>query len=199
MRIDKRFGIADDRPVEINVFPAGQLRVKAGAQREQLYLPPVHQHTPARRNQRAGYDFEQRALARTVGADDARHLTPSHMKAHVVERAKPLISLLSAQGTHHPFLDAGRFILRPAEFHGYVFNRNIGARRRQAIRTLLPHGRLPHKRCMMLLRFFRNTTTPSRQIPAPQSTICTHSIIPGSSPVITAPRMQWMYTYSGLT
>ena len=80
---------AEDRAVEVDVLPAGQLGVEAGADLQQAADPA----RGSRRGRSVGSvirreDLQQRALAGAVAADDADHLARLHLEARVLEGPK---------------------------------------------------------------------------------------------------------------
>ena len=68
LRFGLRLGHAEDRGVEEDVLPAGQLRVEAGAGRDQAGDPAPGQHLAGVGPHHAVDQLEQRALARAVEA-----------------------------------------------------------------------------------------------------------------------------------
>ncbi len=62
---------AQDRSIEIDVLAARQLGMEAGAYLQQRGYPTKHLKPPRGGFGNAGEDFEQRALARPVAANDA--------------------------------------------------------------------------------------------------------------------------------
>src|SRR5215213_1143806 len=89
----------DDRAVEVDVLPAGQVGVKARPDFEQAPQPPVDVHLAGGRPDDAREDFEQRALARPVTADDADDFAREHLEAHVPERPDDLVPPRSLPAT----------------------------------------------------------------------------------------------------
>src|SRR5438132_1521671 len=75
---------AEDRAIEIDVLPAGQLGVEAGADFQQAADAAGDLDFPLGRLGDAREDLEQRALAGAVAADDADHFATVHLEAHVL-------------------------------------------------------------------------------------------------------------------
>ena len=72
--VDLRLAHAEDRAVQVDVLPAGQLGVEARADLEQRADAPVDLGAAVRRLGDPREHLEQRALAGAVAADDAEHL-----------------------------------------------------------------------------------------------------------------------------
>ena len=74
--------------VQNHVLSSGHLRVEADAELDERCHPSGHSH-PARVGPvDAGENLQQRALARSVAADDAEELAFVHVERHVLERAQ---------------------------------------------------------------------------------------------------------------
>src|SRR5262249_45445773 len=71
--------------VEEDVFTAGQLGVEAGADFEEAANPAVDHSPSLGRLGDARKDFEERALAGAVAADDADHLAAFDLEGDVLE------------------------------------------------------------------------------------------------------------------
>jgi len=76
---------AEDRPVEEDVLPPGEVSVESGADLDQRGQPPLHRDLTAVRPEYPRQQLEHRALARAVGADDAHRFAPGHLEAHVAQ------------------------------------------------------------------------------------------------------------------
>src|SRR5262249_36605919 len=77
---------AEDRAVEIDVLPTGELRMEAGSDFEEAAHATVDLGPPAGRRRDPGENLEQRRLAGSVLPDHAEHLTLVDPQRHVVER-----------------------------------------------------------------------------------------------------------------
>src|ERR1019366_5155307 len=65
---------AEDRTVHIDIFPAGQLLMKAGADFQQRRYPSAHLDLPGGGIGDLGKNFQERALPRPVSTDNAHGL-----------------------------------------------------------------------------------------------------------------------------
>ena len=72
--------------------------VKAGADLEQARDPTLNGNPPFARLGNAREDFEQRALAGAVAADDAEHLAALDLEADIPERPELLDRVASEDG-----------------------------------------------------------------------------------------------------
>src|SRR5690606_12114236 len=81
----------EDAAVEVDVLPAGQLRVEPGPQLEQRRDLAVHRDAAPVRPVDPRHALEQRALARAVVADEAEGLALGHLERHAVERPELLV------------------------------------------------------------------------------------------------------------
>ena len=86
-----------DGAVQIDVFPAGQLRVKAGAHLQERSHPAPNRHPPLGGLGDAGEDLEQGALAGPVAADDAQNLALGDFQGHS-SRAQMVSGAAAAEG-----------------------------------------------------------------------------------------------------
>ncbi len=77
---------AQDRPVQVDVLPARQLRVEAGADLQQAGDPALDLDHARGRGGDPREDLQQRALAGAVPADDAQDLALLDLEADVFER-----------------------------------------------------------------------------------------------------------------
>ena len=77
---------AKDRTVQENVFATCQLRMKPGPDLEKARDTSPEQGTSPRRLRDAAEDFQKRALAGAVSADDAEHLALLDLEAHIPQR-----------------------------------------------------------------------------------------------------------------
>ena len=89
---DFRAAHAEDGAVEKDVFAPGQFRMKAGADFEQAGHAPVDAHPACGRFGDAAEDFEQRALAGAVAADDADDFAAFDFEGNILERPELLAS-----------------------------------------------------------------------------------------------------------
>src|SRR5215831_6417498 len=80
---DLRLAHTEDRAVEVDIFPTGQLRMKTGADFEQAADAAVNVSLAVSRFGNAGKNFEQRGFARAVAADDAHDFARRHFKVDV--------------------------------------------------------------------------------------------------------------------
>ncbi|MGX1044297.1 hypothetical protein AB7M41_004003 [Bradyrhizobium diazoefficiens] len=97
-----------------NLKGAADAAVDDPVRREARDLVPGEQDRPGGRRQRAGEHVEDRALARTVGTDQAEDLALVDPKRHVVhggEAAKPLHQPADFQHQSSPFLRVLRYWL----------------------------------------------------------------------------------------
>ncbi len=77
---------AEDGAVEVDVLAAGELGMKAGADFEQAADAPADDGAAFGRLGDAGEDFQERALARAVAADDADDFAALDLEGDVAER-----------------------------------------------------------------------------------------------------------------
>src|SRR4051794_12520453 len=73
---------AKDSTVEIDIFPPGQFRVKPGADLKERANATVNRSKTLGRTRDARQDFEQRALAGAIRADDADNLTAANLERY---------------------------------------------------------------------------------------------------------------------
>src|SRR5581483_10055408 len=83
---DFRLAHAQDGAIQINILPSGQLGMEAGSDLEQAGHASAHRHLTRSRAGNARKNFEQRALAGAIAADDAQHVTLLHVEVDVFER-----------------------------------------------------------------------------------------------------------------
>src|SRR5262249_32495603 len=76
---------AEDGAIQIDILPAGQLRVEAGADFQQAADAARDLDLALGRLGDAGEDLEQRALAGAVAADDTDHFATVHLEAYVLQ------------------------------------------------------------------------------------------------------------------
>ena len=88
LAVDLPLPHAEDCAVHVDVFAAGQLGMKAGADLQQA-AHPAADHCPAmRRLGDAAEDFQQRALAGAVATDDADDFSLGDLERNVSQRPK---------------------------------------------------------------------------------------------------------------
>ena len=75
-----------DRAVEKNVFPTGQLRVKPGSHLQKACYPPPDLDIPPGWRRDLGEDLEKCGLSRAVTADDAENITLLDFKGDIFQR-----------------------------------------------------------------------------------------------------------------
>jgi hypothetical protein len=83
---DLRTSHAEDRAAQVDVFAAGQLRMKSRADLDEGRQLPSDGNFTRRRRGHVRKQLEDSALARSVVADDAERLTPLHLERDVTER-----------------------------------------------------------------------------------------------------------------
>ena len=76
---------AQNAAVQVDVFPPGQLRMKAGSDLEQAADPAAERRTARRRLGDPTQDLEQRRLAGSIAADDADDLSGLDLEGDVLE------------------------------------------------------------------------------------------------------------------
>ena len=77
---------SEDRAVQEDVLPAGELGMEAGAHLEQAPDAPADLGAPARRRRDPREDLEERRLPGAVLADDAEHLAFRQLERDVPQR-----------------------------------------------------------------------------------------------------------------
>ena len=77
---------AEHHAVDVDVLASGDLRVEAGAELDERRHASVDAHGARRRLADAGNQFQHRALARAVAADDSERLARRHVERHALER-----------------------------------------------------------------------------------------------------------------
>ncbi len=82
---------AQDGAVEVDVFPAGQFRMEAGAHLEQGADPAVDLGVALGGVGDPREDLQQGALARAVAPDHPQHLPLLHVEAHVSQSPNALL------------------------------------------------------------------------------------------------------------
>ena len=90
-------GMAQDRTVEKNVLPRGQLLVKSGAELNHRRDLPAHPHLPLVGLQNTGDRFQKRTLAGAICPDQSPRLALLHMQVNVLQRKKLLEGELMLQ------------------------------------------------------------------------------------------------------
>ncbi len=73
-RVDLALAHAENRAVEVDVFPPGQLLVKSGSYLEQASYPAVYPHASVGWCRDARQNFQQCRLAGAISADNAENL-----------------------------------------------------------------------------------------------------------------------------
>ena len=86
LRANLGLGHPQNRAVEKNVFASRQFRVETGPHLQQTGDTSLHPHFPACRRCHTGEDLQQRALARTVPANDPENFPLLHFKRHTPQR-----------------------------------------------------------------------------------------------------------------
>src|SRR5205823_493536 len=76
---------SEDRAVEKNIFPAGQLRMKTGSNFKKSADPAVNIRAATRRLGDPIQDFEQRAFARAVGPDNSNYFALPHIERNILQ------------------------------------------------------------------------------------------------------------------
>src|SRR5262249_42166070 len=89
---------AEDRPVEVNVLAAGQLRMKAGTDFEQAAYSAADLSTSFGRRRDPAEDLQQRRLAGAVRTDHADHLALPSLEGDVLQRPDRLARLMNVAG-----------------------------------------------------------------------------------------------------
>src|SRR5262249_48396371 len=82
---------------QVNVVPAGVLRVKAEPKLKNRGDAARHLDRATRCIEDAGDDLKQSALAGPIRADDAEHLTTFDVEAHIIKRTKCAMPLLPCE------------------------------------------------------------------------------------------------------
>jgi hypothetical protein len=77
---------AEQRALEHDVLPPGQLPVKAQTELEKRRCATHHDDAASARRHHAGDEAQQRALACSVAADDADRLAGPHLERHLAQR-----------------------------------------------------------------------------------------------------------------
>ena len=87
---------AVDRAVEVNVFPASQVQLETGAQFQQRGKASADDQLAVSGFKNAGDEFEQRALAGTVGTDNAHAVAARNGERDVAQRPEDVGRRLGA-------------------------------------------------------------------------------------------------------
>src|SRR6266853_6205443 len=77
---------SQDCAVQDDVFASGQFRVETGAYLQQACNPAFDPHLPFGRRGHTAEDLQQRALARTVPANDPENFALLHFKGNSAQR-----------------------------------------------------------------------------------------------------------------
>ena len=109
---------AEDRRVEVDVLPAGEVGVEAGPELEQRGHPPARGDRAGRGLQDAADQLEQGALARAVRADEADGRPGLDLERDVLEGPEVLLVQVRAAEVDHPLLE--RLLLADDEPLGQV-------------------------------------------------------------------------------
>src|SRR5207302_1032493 len=88
--VDLFAGEAQDRAVQVDVLPAGELRMEPGAQLQQRGDPAPGHHPPLGGAEDPGHDLQQRGLARAVRPDQAERPAFGNLDVHVLQRPELL-------------------------------------------------------------------------------------------------------------
>ncbi len=89
--VDETLLEAEDRGVEVDVFPAGEIGLEAGPEFEQSGQSADSAHRAARRLEDAGHALQQRRLARAVVAEQPHRGAGLDGEADVVESLKRFV------------------------------------------------------------------------------------------------------------
>jgi hypothetical protein len=81
---------AQDRAVQINILPTGEIGMEPGPQFDQSGHAASGPNLATRGKSDFGQQLEDGALSRAIVADDAQHFALLHCEAHVFERPKQL-------------------------------------------------------------------------------------------------------------
>jgi hypothetical protein len=132
----------EDRGVEVDVLPAGEVAVEPGPQLEQRGQPATALDVPGRRREDAADDLEQGALARAVVPDEPRGAAGAERQVDVPQRPELLGVLLRAPGVDQPLLE--RLVLAQGELlRDVVDPDDVGHRLRAPERSCPARGRRP--------------------------------------------------------
>src|SRR5581483_5377378 len=82
---------SQDGAVQVDVIPAGQIRMKAGAELDQGRHPSLDSNMTAGRLGHPGEDLQQRGLAGAIVAYDADDLAGAHGEGHILKRPEVLV------------------------------------------------------------------------------------------------------------
>ena len=134
----------EDRPVEVDVLTAGELRVKAGAEFEQRRHSPGGADDAGGRLDDAGHALEERALARAVGAEEADGGPGLDVEIDVAQRGEVLVA--DASELEDPFLERSRLLPVEPERLGEALDLDRRGHRRQSSSARLPSRRLNTRR-----------------------------------------------------
>src|SRR5215213_8794934 len=94
LAINLRLSHAEYRAIEINVFPTGELGVKACADFQQRTDTPVDHGDSSSWRSNARQYLQQRALACAVEPDDTDHFTTLDFERDILERPDISVSIL---------------------------------------------------------------------------------------------------------
>ena len=107
-----------DRPVQVDVLAAGEVRMETGTELEQGPDPPSRPDATARRLDDPRDKPEEGRLARPVAADQPHCITPSDRDGHVAER--PDVDRLAAPAQDEQVLQRTRLLCPDAKAAGRV-------------------------------------------------------------------------------
>ena len=85
---------AEDRAVEVNVFASGELGMESRADFQERAHASVDLGGAVRRLRDPGQDLQQRALPRSVAADDSDHLALADFEVDVAQRPEQIVALI---------------------------------------------------------------------------------------------------------
>src|SRR5690606_35640093 len=98
-------GDAQHRGIEVDVLPAGQVRVEPGTQLEEGGEPTAQQHAAGGRLHDPADHLQQGALAGAVGADEADGAAGVDTHVDVAQRPEVVLVLVGAAEVQEPFLE----------------------------------------------------------------------------------------------
>ena len=109
--------IAQHRAVEVDVFHGGKFRIEARAKLDERGNAAVSLHRALRRLQNAADQFEQRALAGAVEADDAQRIAALQLKGNILQGPERLDGNLVFEHADEIFLDVIHLFAAHVEHH----------------------------------------------------------------------------------
>src|SRR5215471_3431731 len=97
---------AQDRPTQVHILPAGQLRMEPRADLDQRRRPPIDGDLPGRGRRDACQQLQDRALAGTIVANDPESLAALDLEAHLSHRPEFLRRAPQTSQLAHPRMRA---------------------------------------------------------------------------------------------